>query len=181
MIHFTLARKLTFDGHQRYLENYTLSGGNFISDKATILERATGKKNVEEWSFLPGTARIYEFDTFYKRTTQNRFRFDKNFVIIIFDYRDADNNIGDLLLLNLVSRKQFWMKRAEVTNKIMIKIPDQNQDDLYDLPRIPLNRHKLRGLVVRENGIQIKYRIHARNFNALGTYSITISYSLYIL
>ena len=156
-----------------HLENSALFGGNFILYKAKVLERATGKKNLEEWSFLPWTARFYE-DIYWDNT--DRILFDKNFVFIMFKIWEVDKNTGDLLILNLVSRKQFWMKKAEVCNQIKINIPDYPAD----LSRIHLHQQELRLMVVGENGIQIKYQVDTFGLRAVGIFSITNNFSPYI-
>ena len=84
-------------------------------------------------------------------------------------------DIGDLLILNLASRKQFWMKRAEVSNQIKTKIPDYPNDLLVRRSDIPenlstmhLNQPELRRMVVGENGIQINYRVDTHSMRAVG-------------
>ena len=141
---------------------------------SVVLEfRICGRKNLEEWSFLPGAARFYE-DIHWDNT--DRILFDKNFVFIMFKIWEVDKNTGDLLILNLVSRKQFWMKKAEVCNQIKTNIPDYPAD----LSRIHLHQQELRLMVVGENGIQIKYQVDTFGLRAVGIFSITNNFSPYI-
>ena len=92
-------------------------------NKLKICELATGNKNQEEWSFLPNG---WKCPLEAARTI-----FDKNFLFVEFEHPwgnffmhpDLSEN-GDLLILNLASRKPFWMKKHFLEDEIKAKARD---------------------------------------------------------
>ena len=64
--------------------------------------------------------------------------FDENFVMLEFHPRALEhlggepipwNDSDDLLILNLVSRKEFWLRRARLVNQIKAKISGEEEDE----------------------------------------------------
>ena len=92
-----------------------------ISNKLTVLDLATGKKNVEEWPI----------DVEYE--SLETFMFTRNFFFM---------NLGvenDIVVLNMESKKKFWMQRAILENQIREKTPDVDEDgDPFDIDNFPV-------------------------------------------
>ena len=82
----------------------------FISNKLTVLDLATGKKDVEEWPI----------DIHYESLETVMFK--RNFFFV---------NLGvenDILVLNMESKKEFRMQRSILENQIREKTPDVDED-----------------------------------------------------
>ena len=81
--------------------------------KLKICVLATGNKFTEKWTFLP--------KSWQHPANKELFRFSENFVILDFckheKYVDFDDP-GKLLILNLITRKQFWIEKRTIENKI---------------------------------------------------------------
>ena len=77
--------------------------------KLKICELATGNKFTEEWTFLPKNCQ----HTVCKDTIQ----FYQNFALI-----DC-NRLHDILMLNLATRKQFWVRGDNIINQMKAKAP----------------------------------------------------------
>ena len=81
--------------------------------KYKVLERSTGKKNPDEWLFLRED---------WKFHLESDVHFDQHFAFLLFDRSDNSNlDLGDRLILNLLTRKQFWMSRHDTTERIREK------------------------------------------------------------
>ena len=61
---------------------------------------------------------------------------------------------GDFMILNLVSRKQFWMKRLTIANQVRTKAGDQNA---VGLNRLFMFQAMIRRMVAGKDGIEIHY------------------------
>ena len=77
--------------------------------KLKIIERSTGNRKVEEWSFLP---KDWKYQWRQVRIFQN---------LAGFTFNTLGNSIDDFLILNLVTRKQFWMRRAIIASELIEK------------------------------------------------------------
>ena len=75
--------------------------------KLKIIERSTGNRKVEEWSFLP---KDWKYQWRQVRIFQN---------LAGFTFNTLGNSIDDFLILNLVTRKQFWMRRAIIASELI--------------------------------------------------------------
>ena len=84
-----------------------------LKSEAIICERATGKDVTEMWTFLP--------KDWKHRLNEWRCDFDKNFVFLYF----ANESF---LLLNLVTRVQFWIKRKTIENEIKRNAPNVDEE-----------------------------------------------------
>ena len=92
--------------------------------KLKVLERSTGNKKVEEWSFLPkdwkyhltgcvhGSVHIYQNYGFLRFNTL------------------ADST-DDLLILNLVTRNKFWMRKSMIVRELREKAGGVYLNDLW--------------------------------------------------
>ena len=83
----------------------------FISHlKIKVLEMSTGRNKVEEWNFLPTNWDHALHDALC----------DKNFFILDFgtsgkfEFTDTD----DILILNMVTRKKFWMRSGTLRTQV---------------------------------------------------------------
>ena len=91
--------------------------------KLKISEHATGSyKHCEQWTFLPKNA-WYSRMVLNERLTQ----FHKNFCLLYF-YR-GEFGPGHFLLMNLVTRVQFWVERDEIEESMKEEFPNFNFDD----------------------------------------------------
>ena len=111
-----------------------------------ICELATGNKFVEEWTFLPEDCE----HTLCKGTTQ----FDQNFALI------SCNQLRDILMLNLVTRKQFWVHGENIINQMKAKAP-VGTHELHANPLNILNKtlsgRGLGRMLVDSTNIVVKY------------------------
>ena len=89
--------------------------------KLKICELATGNKFTEEWTFLPKNCQ----HTVCKGSIQ----FYQNFALI------GCNRHRDILMLNLATRKQFWVHGDSIINQMKAKAPVGD----HELHENPLN------------------------------------------
>jgi len=127
-----------------------------------VRDQWRGKKNAVEWTFLPKNwAYLLSFDR-----SRRPVLFDENFVILCFDIWDPIRRSakGDLLILNLVSRKQFWMKKELVANEIKAKVTDVDENgDPFDLNGdefwLDFSKSMPRQIKTGKHEIEIKYQL----------------------
>ena len=151
--------------------------------KLSICELATGNKNPEEWTFLPKNwnhslvekAIVVEYDT------------NSNFFALIFDdrmfrpYGESSSleghGRGDLLILNLASRKKFWMKRSQIENQMKAKVYEEGGDGAqYDYDELRVDDSLIDEMKVGTHEIEIKYKLDYRyggGFLTLGSFKIS--------
>ena len=86
-----------------------------------ICELATGNKSVEEWTFLPENCQ--------HTLCEDAHQFYQNFALIDF------NKFHDILMLNLATRKQFWVNGENIINQMKAKAPVGT----HELHENPLN------------------------------------------
>ena len=79
--------------------------------KLTVFERSTGKEKLEEWLYIPK-------ETFHRQ----KIWFLRNLAIfVLYPLNTNSNTITDdvqYLILELNTRKEFWMRRAIIANEI---------------------------------------------------------------
>ena len=85
--------------------------------KLKVLELSTGRRKVEQWTFLPVN---------WDHELARRPIFDKNFVFLDFDpwpmtWGSSSTDTSDILILNLVTRTKFWMRRETLTAQLKEK------------------------------------------------------------
>ena len=113
--------------------------------KITVLELSTGNKEVEEWTYSPEGS-IHPL--------KSRPIIVRNFVFLFFGSwhygSNSINHAGDILILNLVTRTEFWMKKETLIAKLK-----ERAADMKDF----LTGQK----IVETDRIVIKYRIITNN------------------
>ena len=82
-----------------------------------VIERATGRRNAEEWTFLP--------DNWTNTVDRFQIIFSENFLYLRFE-KPGDN----LLFMNLISRKQFWMRESVLLDHVKSKMDGVNVDEV---------------------------------------------------
>ena len=120
-----------------------------------VCELATGNKVTEEWDFLPKS---------WKNPLNTTLTiFDKNFVYLEFDGFDPDaGELGDILIVNLATRRETWMDSQEIRSQIRMKLPEHEiegepfvlDEFFWDCSQTILHRIK-----VRSNEIEMKHQI----------------------
>ena len=114
---------------------------------------STGNQQQEEWLVLPEDMLHKEYEVwevFFSR---------KNFVAIEMVI-DFDDEIYMLLIMNLVTRKRFWISTRSLEEKILAKITDVDLDgDPYDLEFLAGGEKEIRQMRVKSNRIEIKYHL----------------------
>ena len=99
---------------------------------------------------------------------EKRTFFSKNFVILDFckheRYVDFDDP-GKLLILNLVTRQQFWIEKQTIENQIKAKAPDVSEKGVplileYGNENYMINESYVYHMETNETTILIGYRIH---------------------
>jgi len=137
--------------------------------KLSIYELATGKKNFEEWDFLPKNWDHY--------LSERMIVLEDNFIALIFDdhmfrprfgpygtsWNLEGHGRGDLLILNLATRKNFWMKRSQIENQMKAKVYEKGGNGArYDYDRLRVNDSMIHEMNVGTHEIKIKYRVDYR-------------------
>ena len=148
--------------------------------KLSIYELATGKKNFEEWDFLPKNWDHY--------LSERMIVLEDNFIALIFDdhmvrprfgpygtsWNLEGHGRGDLLILNLATRKNFWMKRSQIENQMKAKVYEKGGNGArYDYDRLRVNDSMIHEMNVGTHEIKIKYRVDYRygtGFLMLGSF-----------
>ena len=104
--------------------------------KLKVLERSTGNKKVEKWTFLPKNWQ------YHMKTSGNRpIIFEENFVILEFHtWGNLSTDIGDILILNLVTRTKFWMRSTTLITQIKEKAAGHVDFGELDVTRAQANR-----------------------------------------
>ena len=99
---------------------------------------------------------------------EKRTFFSKNFVILDFckheKYVDFDDP-GKLLILNLVTRQQFWIEKQTIENQIKAKAPDVSEKGVplileYGNENHMINESYVYHMETNETRILIGYRVH---------------------
>ena len=133
--------------------------------KLSICELATGKKNFEEWDFLP---RNWNHNLVEKMIV-----LEDNYIALIFgdhmfrpygtSWNLEGHGRGDLLILNLASRKKFWMKRSQIENQLKAKVYEKGGNGArYDYDELRIDDSMIHEMKVGTNEIEIKYRLDYR-------------------
>ena len=118
--------------------------------KLKVLERSTGNKKVEEWKFLPKDWQYHIGNTLGGRPII----FEKNFVILKFHtWGNLSTDIGDILILNLVTRTKFWMRCGALMTKVKEKAAGR-----IDLENLSILIESLAlKMIVEKDRIVVKY------------------------
>ena len=95
--------------------------------KLKVLERSTGNKKVEEWSFLPQDWKYH-----LNGCLHGSIHIHKNYGFFRFNTSvDSNDSADDLLILNLVTRNSFWMRKAMIVREIREKAGRVYLNDLW--------------------------------------------------
>ena len=135
----------------------------FLSqDQHKISECSTGNKVTEEWTFLPSKWK--------HRLFERKCLFDQNFALLYF----ANDSF---LLLNLVTRVEFWIKRTIIENEMKRRVPDFEIFDGDGHPFIFDNNTttttKMGKMTVGSHKIQIPYQMEFNGGEVfLGSFNI---------
>ena len=125
--------------------------------KLNVCELATGNKFTEEWSVLP--------KNWQSPVDTTRTIFANNFVLFEFEtiWTDSDSvdEPGDLLILNLASRKPFWMQKRLLENEIQSRVtaldPHGQPYDFENEYEFWMIDSVMRRMKVGKNKIKIKH------------------------
>ena len=121
--------------------------------KLKVLERSTGYKKVEEWTFLPKG-----WNYWLKPWDPESVIFEKTFALLRFDTRYNSPSSDDILILNLVTRKLFWMRNRTVRNQIMEKVAGR-----IELRNLHVSRPGAYGMIVENDRLLVQYKIFMAN------------------
>ena len=118
--------------------------------KLKVLERSTGNKKVEKWTFLPKNWQ------YHMKTSGNRpIIFEENFVILEFHtWGNLSTDTGDILILNLVTRTKFWMRSTTLITQMMEKAAGQ-----VDFGRLWVFWDQAYQMLVESDRLVIRYSI----------------------
>ena len=135
---------------------------SYDGQKLSICELATGKKNFEEWNFLP--------KNWNHHLGEKMIVLEDNFIALIFDdhmfrpygtsWNLEGHGRGDLLILNLASRKKFWMKRSQIENQMKTKVYEEGGDGAqYNYDELRVADSLIYEMTVGKHEIEIKYNL----------------------
>ena len=127
-----------------------------------MVELATGDDDVEKWSVLPNDWKLW--------LNMEQVFVQKNFALIRFHPQgpaETPVDTGDILILNLVSRKQFWMREQALVNKILQKLNDSVEYEEWE--PITFSRYldlneMIKQMKVLHDGIAIKCKHQIRRY-----------------
>ena len=145
--------------------------------KLKILELATGNENVEGWTFLEdwpngrGLCRLDEdaiiFDKHFAMFGFREGRYEEN-AEYLRQYPNGPRSMAlwphmawdkmdDILILNLTSRKQFWMKTKALVRQAKEKATDEeNRGIPYNQYEVNSWRFEIDSMTTRVNEIEIQ-------------------------
>ena len=116
--------------------------------KAKIVEIATGNRQQEEWFVLPENMLDEEHDV----NTNDAYFSKKNFVAIEIDYEM-------LLILNLATRKRYWIEIGALEQPIYAKITGVDRHGVPIDPDLFDSVSEIRQMKVRPDKIEMNYYI----------------------
>ena len=131
--------------------------------KLKVLECSTGKDKVEEWTFLPAD---------WDHELVRRPKFDKNFAFLDFETRGKFEftDTGDILILNMITRKKFWMRMETLIAQIKEKTAR------IDFEEFRGRTANARQMNVKKDGIVVNYEIQSGRGSTLGWFSNSYIY-----
>ena len=125
--------------------------------KFKVRELFTGNKNAEEWTLPEGWEDTWDVSGVMD---ERQTIFDKNFVLLDM----CDPIIGIYMVLNLVSRKLFWMEKDPLEDKILEKVAEVTDEngEPYILEYVPpymwnSTEKEIRKMKVEQNQIVMKH------------------------
>ena len=135
---------------------------NISPVKFKVLERCTGHKKVEEWTFLPK-----DWNHDLKIWSDRPVIFEKNFALLKFETwnkvrRRHIYDFDDILILNLVTRKSFSMRSTTVITQFKEKAAgriDWRNLRIHQFPYLKWN-----GIIVKNDRLEcIECKIRIKN------------------
>ena len=136
--------------------------------KLKILERSTGNQKIEEWSFLPN-------DWEYLLTNDGTVMIDKNFALLAFGAWSRVDlvNGNDLVILNLVTRNPFWLRRSVIASQIIEKADRFDMNNLR-ITNVPCS------ITVSDVGVVVRFRVEMRGiFDTSALIGLFLKYELF--
>ena len=126
--------------------------------KLKVLECSTGKDKTEEWTFLPAD---------WDHELVRRPKFDKNFAFLDFETRGKFEftDTGDILILNMITRKKFWMRMETLIAQIKEKTAR------IDFEEFRGRTAHARQMNVEKDRIVVNYEIQSGRGSTLGWFS----------
>ena len=119
--------------------------------KAKVVEIATGNRRQEEWLVLPENWSHEEYTMVFDHQV---YFSKKNFVAIEIHQHDVM-----LLILNLATRKRYWIEIASLEQKIYAKITGVDRHGVPIDPGLFDSESEIRQMKVRPDKIEINYYI----------------------
>ena len=127
--------------------------------KLKVIERSTGYQNLEEWLFLPKDWN-YPLNTWLNGT--RRISFARNFVLLKF-FTLGNRNADDLLILNLITRKSFWMRTRIIETQAEEKVAGR-----MDFTDFVMTMSYTSKMIVEDKRVMIEYIIAMDELRTFG-------------
>ena len=130
-----------------------------------IIDLATGKQDVDVWPILP--THMYIVHQFIDNMMFRRNFFLLSNMISKFWFGES------ILVLNLESRKKFWMRDAVLENQIREKLPDvDDEGDPFNINNYEVRRLTIEDMNLGENSIEIIHRMKLNRCVSIGQFSM---------
>ena len=118
--------------------------------KLKVLERSTGDKKVEEWTFLPA-----DWNYALRPRRHRPIMFEKNFAILKFhEGGETWGDTGGILVLNLITRRSFWMLNTTLITQIKEKAAGR-----IDMGNLWTNMTRVRRMIIENDRLVMDYGI----------------------
>ena len=124
-----------------------------ISIKFKVFERSTGNIHLEEWQILPRYWPYHFSNMLFIEEI-----YDKNFVFLrICEERDRTDIPDIYMILNLVTRKPYWIKEEVVEEKIFTYVNDNlgYDEEPYHLGTNMIGESEIVKMKVKPDEIQL--------------------------
>jgi len=117
-----------------------------------VRELYTGKKNIEEWKLLP----LQVTNLVNRHTLHNQMYIDTNFVAIHFE-------LSRIWIVNLASRKNFFIEIPALENQIKAKLGNEDQEfPQFDWTTAMDYSSMINWMSTKQKFVKLKYRINFR-------------------
>merc|ERR1712131_474678 len=144
---YRVSKGTTFVNNEDWELKFKLSPHQFVNSKLKVCELSTGKDKTEEWSLLPK-------GSFYPLMGDNGIVFEDHFFVLNFDARGGG---GDLLIVTLISRKKFWIKKELLENQIKAHAVENppNHENPPNFNNFWFEKSKVCAIIVDTDGINM--------------------------
>ena len=133
-----------------------------IPIKFKVFERSTGRIHLEEWKILPSSWPYH-----YSNMSFIEEIYDKNFVLLrIYEQLYHTSSIPDVyLILNLASRKPYWIKQEAIEEKIFTTVNNNlgYDEEPYHLGSNMISESEIVEMKVRPDEIKLMSFIHMQH------------------